>query len=133
LYDVVSMRAEHLLLWRPWQFDRKIKHDDFKNRYALKKDMEHLHHCHLDKCTRINWSWRKQKKSNKPCYKIMVRIWGQVKQRWVKSVKHQGVNFHPLKINLKASSKINKKIRERSGVERKWVERRTKGQEKKSV
>jgi hypothetical protein len=48
-------------------------------------------------------------------------------------VKHQGVNFHPLKINLKASSKINKKIRERSGVERKWVERRTKGQEKKSV
>jgi len=93
----------------------------------------HLHHCHLDKCMRINWSWRKQKKSNKPCYKIMVRIWGQVKQRWVKSVKHQGVNFHPLKINLKASSKINKKIRERSGVERKWVERRRKGQEKKSV
>jgi hypothetical protein len=34
------MRAEHLLLWRPWQFDRKIKHDDFKNRYALEKDME---------------------------------------------------------------------------------------------
>jgi len=36
LNDDVSMCAAYLLL----QFDRKIKHDDFKNRYALEKDMK---------------------------------------------------------------------------------------------
>ena len=30
-------------------------------------------------------------------------------------MKHQGVNFHPLKINLKASSKINKKNKRKVG------------------
>jgi hypothetical protein len=30
LCDVVSMHATHLLLGRPWQFDRKAKHDRFK-------------------------------------------------------------------------------------------------------
>jgi hypothetical protein len=38
LYDVVPMHATHLLLGRPWQFDRKAKHDGFKNRYSLEKD-----------------------------------------------------------------------------------------------
>ena len=27
LCDVVPMQARHLLLGRPWQFDRKVKHD----------------------------------------------------------------------------------------------------------
>jgi hypothetical protein len=38
LCDVVFMHVTHLLLWRPWQFDRKAKHDGFKNRYSLEKD-----------------------------------------------------------------------------------------------
>jgi len=38
LCDVVPMHATHLLLARPWQFDRKAKHDEFKNRYSLQKD-----------------------------------------------------------------------------------------------
>ena len=38
LCDVVSMHATHLLLGRPWQFDRKAKHDGFKNKYSLEKD-----------------------------------------------------------------------------------------------
>jgi hypothetical protein len=38
LCDVVPMHATHLLLGRPWQFDRKAKHDEFKNRYSLEKD-----------------------------------------------------------------------------------------------
>jgi len=33
----MPMHATHLLLGRPWQFDRKAKHDVFKNRYSLKK------------------------------------------------------------------------------------------------
>ena len=32
------MHATHLLLGRPWQFDRKAKHDGFKNMYSLEKD-----------------------------------------------------------------------------------------------
>jgi hypothetical protein len=38
LCDVVLMDATHMLLGRPWQFDRKAKHDGFKNRYSLEKD-----------------------------------------------------------------------------------------------
>ena len=38
LCDVVPMHATHLLLGRYWQFDRKFKHDRFKNKYPLEKD-----------------------------------------------------------------------------------------------
>ncbi|XP_061975771.1 uncharacterized protein LOC133697309 [Populus nigra] len=38
LCDVVLMHATHMLLGRPWQFDRKAKHDGFRNRHSLKKD-----------------------------------------------------------------------------------------------
>ncbi|XP_039059944.1 uncharacterized protein LOC120203854 [Hibiscus syriacus] len=33
--DVVSMDATHLLLGRPWQFDKKVMHDWFTNRYSF--------------------------------------------------------------------------------------------------
>jgi hypothetical protein len=36
--DVVPMHAVHILLGRPWQFDRKVTHDGFKNRYSFVKD-----------------------------------------------------------------------------------------------
>ena len=36
--DVVSMDACHILLGRPWQFDRRTKHDGFKNTYTFEKD-----------------------------------------------------------------------------------------------
>ena len=32
LCDVVPMQAGHLLLGRPWQFDRKVKHNGFTNK-----------------------------------------------------------------------------------------------------
>ena len=35
LCDVVPMQAGHLLLRRPWQFDWKVKHDDFTNKYSF--------------------------------------------------------------------------------------------------
>jgi hypothetical protein len=38
LCDVMPMHATHLLLGRPWQFDRKVKHDGFKNMYSLEMD-----------------------------------------------------------------------------------------------
>jgi hypothetical protein len=38
LCDVVPIHATHLLLRRPWQFNRKAKHDEFKNMYSLKED-----------------------------------------------------------------------------------------------
>ncbi|GJX04998.1 putative CCCH-type zinc finger family protein [Tanacetum coccineum] len=36
--NVVAMEACHILLRRPWQFDRKSKHVDFKNTYTFEKD-----------------------------------------------------------------------------------------------
>ena len=36
--DIVHMDACHLLLGRPWQYDRKTKHDGFKNTYSFIKD-----------------------------------------------------------------------------------------------
>lgn len=40
LCDVVSMHACHILLDRPWQYDRRVMHDGFKNKYSfiLKKE-----------------------------------------------------------------------------------------------
>jgi hypothetical protein len=38
LCDVAPMHAGHILLGRPWQFDRKVTHDGFKNRYSFVKD-----------------------------------------------------------------------------------------------
>ena len=35
LCDVVPMHACHILLGRPWQYDRKVTHDGFKNRYSF--------------------------------------------------------------------------------------------------
>ena len=33
--DVVQMQAWHLLLGRPWQFNRQVKHDGFTNKYSF--------------------------------------------------------------------------------------------------
>ena len=35
LCDVVPMQAGPLLLGRPWQFDRKVQHEDFTNKYSF--------------------------------------------------------------------------------------------------
>ena len=36
------MDACHILLGRPWQYDRKAKHDGFLNTYSFKKDGVHI-------------------------------------------------------------------------------------------
>ena len=35
LCDVVPMYASHILLGRPWQYDKHVFHDSFKNRYSF--------------------------------------------------------------------------------------------------
>ncbi|RVW45606.1 hypothetical protein CK203_091543 [Vitis vinifera] len=35
LCDIVLMHAGHILLGRPWQFDRKVNHDGFKNSVSI--------------------------------------------------------------------------------------------------
>ncbi|XP_022029915.1 uncharacterized protein LOC110930839 [Helianthus annuus] len=37
-YEVIPMDACHVLLGRPWQYDRRTKHDGFKNTYSFRKD-----------------------------------------------------------------------------------------------
>ena len=36
--DVVPMHAGHILLGRPWQYDRRVTHDGFKNMYSFVKE-----------------------------------------------------------------------------------------------
>ncbi|XP_076920612.1 uncharacterized protein LOC143581801, partial [Bidens hawaiensis] len=36
--EVIPMDACHLLLGRPWLYDRRVKHDGFRNTYSFKKD-----------------------------------------------------------------------------------------------
>ena len=38
LCDVIPMDVTHILLGRPWQFDRKVIHDGRKNTYTLEKN-----------------------------------------------------------------------------------------------
>jgi len=38
IYDVVPMHTSHLFLGHLWQFDRKVIHDGFRNRYIIVKD-----------------------------------------------------------------------------------------------
>ncbi|KAJ9159662.1 hypothetical protein P3X46_025149 [Hevea brasiliensis] len=38
LCDVVPTHAGHILLGRPWQYDRKVVHDGFRNRYSFDHD-----------------------------------------------------------------------------------------------
>ena len=38
LCDIVPIHAGHILLGKPWQFDRKVNHDEFKNKYSFVKD-----------------------------------------------------------------------------------------------
>src|SRR5262249_18364563 len=38
LCDVVPMHVGHVLLGRPWQFDRRAIHDGYKNIYTFEKD-----------------------------------------------------------------------------------------------
>ena len=35
LCNVVPMQAGHLLLGRPWQFNRRVKYDGFTNKYSF--------------------------------------------------------------------------------------------------
>ena len=37
LCDVVPMHAGHILLGRPWQYERWVTHDGFKNMYSFVK------------------------------------------------------------------------------------------------
>nr|GEY20730.1 RNA-directed DNA polymerase [Tanacetum cinerariifolium] len=48
--EVISMDACHLLLERPLQYDRRTKHDGFRNTYSFKKDGIHIVLAPLDSC-----------------------------------------------------------------------------------
>ena len=36
--DILPMCASHILLGRPWLFDRRVLHDGYKNTYVFQKE-----------------------------------------------------------------------------------------------
>ncbi|KAH9801845.1 hypothetical protein KPL71_001176 [Citrus sinensis] len=42
LCDVVPMHAGHILLGRPWQYDRRVTHDGYLNRYSFVMNKRHI-------------------------------------------------------------------------------------------
>lgn len=43
MFDVVPMQVGHVILGRPWQFDRHVMHDGFLNHYTLEhKGKSHI-------------------------------------------------------------------------------------------
>ncbi|XP_073117069.1 uncharacterized protein [Elaeis guineensis] len=40
--DVVLMKTSHLLLGKPWQYDRRTIHDGFKNTYSIAKNGKNI-------------------------------------------------------------------------------------------
>jgi len=60
LCDIVPIHVAHLLLRRPWQFDKKSKHDSFENRYMLEKNGKTYMFMPLSPIqVKFSWSWRK--------------------------------------------------------------------------
>ena len=45
LCDIIPMDLFHMLLGRPWKYDKKFVHDGRKNTYSLEKDGKDIH-CH---------------------------------------------------------------------------------------
>nr|GEX72044.1 hypothetical protein [Tanacetum cinerariifolium] len=46
--EVISMDACHILLGRPWLYDRRVKHDGYRNTYTFKKDGVSITFAHLN-------------------------------------------------------------------------------------
>lgn len=85
LCDVVPMQACHIVLSRPWQFDRKVTHDGFTNRLSFvlrkqkvvliplspkqvledqKKKKEKLR-AEKKRKKRVMWPWKKEKRKKR--------------------------------------------------------------------
>ena len=47
LCGVVQMQARHLLLGRPWKFEKKVKHDNFNNKYFFVNNQRTVTLIHL--------------------------------------------------------------------------------------
>ena len=47
LFDVIPKDACHILLGRPWQFDRRVMHDGRKNTFQFEKYGKKLNLCPL--------------------------------------------------------------------------------------
>jgi hypothetical protein len=43
----------HILLGRPWQYDRRVTHDGFKNMYSFVKDSKTIKLCSFDSKTSL--------------------------------------------------------------------------------
>nr|GEU94551.1 retrovirus-related Pol polyprotein from transposon TNT 1-94 [Tanacetum cinerariifolium] len=55
--EVIPMDVAHILLGRPWQFNRKTKHEGFQNTYNFKKDGVNITLVPFDSCRHRQWEF----------------------------------------------------------------------------
>ena len=98
LCDVVPMHAGHLLLERPWQYDRRVTHDGFKNRYSfvmegrlitlvpLSPRQVYEDQLRVEKKRRVK---RKRKVKREKRVKMLVRLRAQERKKFKKKKKKE--------------------------------------------
>jgi hypothetical protein len=107
LCDVVPMHATHLLLGRPWQFDRKAKHDGFKNRYSLEKD-DRIYTLALLKSKQVYENQIQLKKSYEDEHSDSAKVKEQTKQHDENVRKSENKVSHELKTKEDKISALRK-------------------------
>lgn len=76
--DVAPMHSSHLLLGRPWQFDRRAIHDGFRNTFKL----EHLGHKFLIPPLPPHQVYEDQRKLEKACTTFKITSQIEKKDEW---------------------------------------------------
>jgi hypothetical protein len=91
LCDLVPKHVGHILLGRPWQYDRRVIHDGFMNRYNFVKDgktfklapltPKQVHEDQLKLKSEIEPKKKRVKKKIERCLRIKKREWSHERKK----------------------------------------------------
>ncbi|KAF7835788.1 Transposon Ty3-I Gag-Pol polyprotein [Senna tora] len=111
--DVVPMQAGHLLLGRPWQFDRKVNHDGFTNRYTFEMKGRKITLAPMTPSEIYQDQLKPKTSSNEEFYALIraLEVWEHylLPKEFVRHSDHQSLRY------LKGQGKLSKR-------HAKWIE-----------